>query len=362
MTTYVDYSIFTNEKFDPRQYANSLLLSTNDKDEQQIDFTSAQNKLKFDIEEVESAVKSEVENNWEDLLERTELSASTVEDVFAMEKSLKALTGTYDRLASKAVVPYETAGPLYDALVNLAGTTALLRSLRRYLQIMSRLDDIKGITESTEFLIDVDRCVSENRALMQIRIVIANLPRLDSIKAQVTRDCVLAIGQYTNVGYAILALYQLDRSLLMKTLHNTVNIALDDATQDLKAGLEVTSAIRRQQAMDNVKAVNAYVQNLKQAFEQMGARANKVQGLEDESPPELIQGILEDLFDSSASIKQYFWREISGRISRVTRDICRTDQWVFRTLRAADIESIVSKGLNKGTMEYSVVYGSLSRR
>ena len=362
MTSYVEYSIFTNEKFDPRQYANSLLLSTNDKDEQHLDFNSAENKLKFDLEEVASAVKLEVERNWEDLLERTELSASTVEDVQHMESSLKSLSSTYESLSMKAVVPFETAEPLYEALVNLASTSALLRSLRRYLAIYSRIDTVKGITESTDFLMDIDKCVSENRALMQLRIVISNLPRLDTLKAQVTRECTSAISQFDNISHAVTALNQLDRALLLKTYKATVSKALNDAAQQLKAGLEVTTAIKRMQSMDNGKAVNTFVDNLRNAFSHMGKHANAVQQLEDECPPELVQVILEDLFDASANIKQYFWREVSGRISRITRDVCRADQWILRTLRAADIGSIISQGLSKGTMEYSVVYGSLSRR
>lgn len=63
MSSYVDYSIFDQDVFDPKQYANTLLLSTNDKDEPNLDFSSALNKLKYDVAEVDAAVYKEVEEH-----------------------------------------------------------------------------------------------------------------------------------------------------------------------------------------------------------------------------------------------------------------------------------------------------------
>lgn len=361
-TSYVDYTIFSSDKFDPKQYGNSLLLSTIDRDELIIDFSSAENKIKFDLEEVETAVRQEIEFNWEDLLERTELGSSTTKDVSAIESDLKSLTDTYEKLSKKAVIPYETAEPLYDALMNLSSTTVLLRALKLYLDHFTRLEAAKDIIRTTEALVDLENIVREHQALMQLRIVIANIPRIDSKKNEVTRDCTLAITSFRNLGPSLAALMQLDRGQLMTALRNTINHSLNDASRDLKTGLEVNFTIKRLQATDSAKATTVFIQNLRDAFDEMGSIVNNLQKLEDDCPPELLQVILEDLCDHSASIKQYFWREVSGRISSLTRDAARSNPWVHKTLRDADIESIVSKGLQKGTMEYSVVYGSLSRR
>lgn len=361
-TNYVDYSIFNSDKFDPRQYGNSLLLSTIDRGELIIDFSSAENKIKFDLEEVDAAVRQEIEENWEDLLERTELASSTTQDVSTIESDLKTLDIAYGNLAKKAVVPYEAAEPLYDALVNLSSTTTLLRALKEYLDVFAQLEAAKDIMDTTEALIALSTISREHQALLQLRIVIANLPRIDSRRSEVIRDCILAITSFRNLGPSLAALQHLDKVQLMTTLRNTINHALNDASRDLKTGLEVNFSIKRLQATDNTKAESVFIQNLRDAFDEMGSIVNNLQILEDECRPDLLQLILEDLCEHSASIKQYFWREVSGRISSLTRDAVKSNQWIYRTLKTADIESIVSKGLQKGTMEYSVVYGSLSRR
>lgn len=363
-TGYVDYSVFSSDKFDARQYANSLLLSTTDRDEENIDFSSAENKLRFDLEEVESALKGEVETHWEELLDRTELAASTTADVAVLESGLESISSAYEKIADRSVVPYEEAEPLYDALVNLASTTALLRSLDTYLGHVSRLDTAAkdDISSATEVLLDLDHCVREHHALMQLRIVISNLPRVDSKKSEIVHACKLSISRYENLATTMPILWQLDRAQMMAAVKSDIQKAIEDAAHDFKIGLEVNFNIRRLQNSDNGKAVAMFCQNLKVAFEHMALTVAKLQTLEDECPYELLQVILDELCDSSASIKQYFWREISGKISSLTKEAIRNNQWVLRTLRVADIEAIVSRGLPKGTMEYSVVYGSLSRR
>lgn len=360
--SYVDYSIFNSEKFDPTLYGNNLLLSTIDRGELIIDFSSAENKIRFDLEEVDAAIKQEIEQNWEDLLDRTELAASTTQDITTIETDLKQLEDTYSNLSKKAVAPYETAEPLYAALVNLSSTTALLRALKQYLDLFSQLEAAKDIMAITEYIVALNTMSCEHQALLQLRIVIANLPRIESRRSEVTRDCTLAITSFRNLGLSLGALRQLDHKLLMTTIRNTINHALNDASRDLKTGLEVNLNIKRLQATDNAKAETIFIQNLRDAFDEMGSIVSNLQKLEDECPPDLLSIILEDLCEHSASIKQYFWREVSGRISSLTRDAARSNQWVYRTLQKADIESVVSKGLQKGTMEYSVVYGSLSRR
>lgn len=359
---YVDYSLFGSDKFDPKQYANSLLLSTTDRDELLIDFSSAQNKIRFDLEEVETAVKKEIQDNWEELLDRTELTASTTEDVTALEEGLKELAGTYEKLAAKTIVPYEAAEPLYDALLNLTSTSTLLRALDRYLVNATRLNDAEGMSNITESLLELDRCTMENTALMQLRIVISTRSRVDSKRIEVVRECTDAISDLEHLDIALSNLYRLDESLLFNTLRKRLHNAIEEAARYIKSGLEVDYAIRRLQNSDNTKAVAAYVQNLKSAFDTVGAIAQRLQAIEDACGSELLQLVLDNVCDASASVQQYYWREVSGRISSLTRDAIRNNQWILRTLRSADIESIVSRGLKKGTMEYSVVYGSLSRR
>lgn len=361
-TSYVDYSVFTTGKFDPRQYANSLLLSTTDRDELLIDFSSAENKIKFDLEEVETVVRHEIEGNWEDLLDRTELAASSTEDIASIDRELKAAYTAYEAMATKALTPYEEAEPLYQALVNLASTTSLLRALKRYLACLSVLDAAKDLSSRSQALLDLERITRENGALMQLRIVLSNLPKVDSSKAQLIRDCGAAIAQYRGLGPALAALQRVDHGQMMNCLRKTINAAIDAASKEFKNGLEITSSVRKLQVSDNTGASATFVHNLQRTFEALGEIANQLQKIEDECPPDMLQTILEELCDASASIKQYFWREMSGRISTHTRDAVRANQWVFRTLRAANIESIVSRGVQKGTMEFSVVHGSLSRR
>ncbi|CCG85053.2 protein of unknown function [Taphrina deformans PYCC 5710] len=361
-TSYVDYSIFQEDKFDARQYANSLLLSTTDRDELLIDFSSAENKVKFDLEEVEAATRNTIESNWEDLLDRTEIAASCTVDVAAIEKELKTCREAYETMAAKALVPYEEAEPLYDSLVNLASTTSMLRSLKRYLNHLTSLDEVKDITSSTRVLVDLDRCVRENQALMHLRIVLSNLPRVDSRKALVIQECTSCVSGYRNVGPALSAMNQLDHKGMMNLLKTNITKSLSDASRVFKTGLEVTASIRKLQVTDNTRAVGVFVENLQQAFRGLGSLATQLQTLEDDCPPDLVQQILEELCDASASMKQYFWREVSGRISSITRDAIRGNQWIQRSLRAANTESIVSQGVQKGTMEFSVVHGSLSRK
>lgn len=360
--SYVDYSVFNSDKFDARQYANSLLLSTTDRDELLIDFSSAQNKLRFDLEEIDAAVKQEIGLSWEELLERTELASSTTEDVSALDHGLKDLSITYEKLAAKTVEPYDKAEPLYDALINLTGTSTLLRSLKVYLRHVSQLFETQGVSDITDALVDLDRCVQDSKALMQLRIVISTLSRVDSKRLEASRYCTTGIETDENLELSLANLLRLDRPLLLRTIRAKLDDALKDGTRFIKAGLEVDYALKRLQSTDAQKASVVLEQNLRHAFDRLGAISRSLQKFEDACSLQLLQVVLDDLCDSSASIKQYFWREISGRISNLTRDAIRVNQWIYRALKAADIDSIVVRGLQKGTMEYSVVYGSLSRR
>jgi hypothetical protein len=360
--SYVDYDAIASESFDPYAYANKLIRATNDSDEPELDFSSAQNKLKFDLQEVEREREREVELHWEALLERTEAAAGASEDVAAIEAKLNILETNYDKLEQKVVEPYDEAEPLYNALKNIMSTMTLLKKLAAYLEQVQALDVCKEAFSRASSLVELRSLHEATPALADLSIVSSQQAQISSKSAQTIRELSANIGQFKHLPASLSKLASLDRAEFFNLVKDIVKGKLDDASREAKTALQVSPALRRLQTTDNAKAVADFGLALEKLFAGLRISASQLTQLETALPLACKDTLLSDAFDHSASLVQYFWREFAHSLSILVREATRSNLWVLRSLRSLELDSIVTHGdLTRGTMEFSVVAGSLKR-
>ncbi|ORY82126.1 Golgi transport complex subunit 5-domain-containing protein [Protomyces lactucae-debilis] len=360
--SYVDYDAIAADDFDPYAYANKLILATNDSDETQLDFTSAENKLKFDLQEVERAQREEVEVHWEALLERTEKAAATSEDVAKLEADLHKLETSYGKLEQKVVEPYEAAEPLYDSLAGMMATMALLKKLTGYLEQMQVVDGCKEAFSRSSALLELRMLAKATPALAELDLVKALQSRLKDKTAQTIRELSANVGNFKYLSMSLSSLALLDQAELFQLVQNNIKEKLDQSAQEAKIAFQVSPSIRRLQTTDNVKAVEQFGTGLETLFASLLESAGQISQLEAALPAASRHQLLEQSFDHSANLARYFWRELAHKLSIVVREATRSNLWILRTLRSLDLDAIVAKGgLERGTVEFSVVCGSLKR-
>lgn len=380
MSNYIDRSIYLDPAWDPYAHANALLAGTNDRDDPAVDFLPAANKLGYDLEEIDGDARRTLEAGWEGLLAQTTVAAESATDLAALSAAIAGLERSYERVAAKAVHSYDAALPLHTAVGNMADTAALARAAARYLQLCARLADAAGgLPATTRTLLELEACLGEEPRLRQVRACVAQMHAVEAKRLAALRDAAARMRGFDRLEDAVRCVAALDGpKALARMVTETVADALDEAGSDLAGAIEVAANFRRLQSQDPSAASRDYLARiggvlaglreqgdglaeLERALLRHASTGQGREGSAGSGGDAFVRMLLDDHFDGASNLRSYFWRELAGKIAGLTRDAARRDAWVYKTLRGADLDAVVSRGLKRGTLEYNVVFNSLRR-
>lgn len=149
---YVDYDVFLDPNFSPISFANSLILSTNSPNDQEIDLKTPAKRLGYDLEEVQQRISQLTSQNHETLMAEGSNIVDLKNALQPLKPAVNHLTSSYAKLQRDILGPYYKALHIHGALKRLHTTTGLLRSLTWFLylarQLTSILDPISAVPTS----------------------------------------------------------------------------------------------------------------------------------------------------------------------------------------------------------------------
>lgn len=139
-TSYIDYETFLAPDFSPSQFANSLVLSTNNATDTPLDLSTPLSKVLFDAQEIDTHIDNLTTKNALSLLTHTQdQSASSVRISKEIDTQVQSLNEGYKRLEREVIVRYETAEEVRAVTERLWATVRLGRSVGRCLQLGRQL-------------------------------------------------------------------------------------------------------------------------------------------------------------------------------------------------------------------------------
>jgi hypothetical protein len=140
-TSYIDYETFLSPTFSPSQFANSLVLSTNNSSDTPLDLSTPLSRVLFDNQEINTHIDTLTTKSALPLLshtqEQTESSQRIVQEI---DEQVKSLNDGYKRLEKEVLVRYETAEEVRAVAGRLWETVRLGRSVGRALQLGRTLE------------------------------------------------------------------------------------------------------------------------------------------------------------------------------------------------------------------------------
>ncbi|KAK7207782.1 Golgi transport complex subunit 5-domain-containing protein [Myxozyma melibiosi] len=140
---YIDYELFTSPDFNATVFCNQLVLATNTASDPHVDLNAAQQRVQFDLEEVEKLLHKEAVENHSSLISHAQ-KLNVVDSVLTTAKtSLGSVTQSFSRLDHEVLTPYHTALPIYRVLTKLHATANLLRAFTWFMYLVRQLSGVQ---------------------------------------------------------------------------------------------------------------------------------------------------------------------------------------------------------------------------
>ncbi|CAK7901370.1 conserved oligomeric Golgi complex subunit 5 [[Candida] anglica] len=253
-----DFEAFLEPSFDALQFANGLLLATND-NENELDVITPTKKLRFDIDECEKRMSKIATNNYEPLVSKfTEIGSTRDIAKDQIGPQLQHLNLAFQRVKEGLMTPYEDAVKLNKSLKKIHATLNLLRGAGFFMYLAQQIEDGGSIankksdhtnSDSSSTSRDIIRLAkvhtqlsklyeSSNRGavnLLSIKLIRDYQSIYISKRADLSSHCVSIISNdfthtstFTNTNTqlhdAIVALYTLDAKECLATIERaTIN-------------------------------------------------------------------------------------------------------------------------------------------
>jgi hypothetical protein len=140
-TSYIDYETFLSPSFSPSQFANSLVLTTNNATDTPLDLSTPLSRVLFDAQEINTHIDALTTKSALPLLSHTEeQTASSARIVKEVDAQVQSLNDGYKRLEKEVLVRYESAEEVRAVAGRLWETVRLGRSVGRCLQLGRQLE------------------------------------------------------------------------------------------------------------------------------------------------------------------------------------------------------------------------------
>jgi hypothetical protein len=391
-TSYIDYEAFLSPTFSPAQFANTLVLGTNNASDTPLDLSTPLSRVLFDAQEINTHIDTLTTKSALPLLshtkEQTESSQNIVKEIDAQVSSLNE---GYKRLEKEVLVRYETAEEVRAVTTRLWETVRLGRSVGRCLQLGRQLERQLAEIGSTGNAVRMEKGSKEDhRALVGCSDTLLSLRELFSKNgpekegAGLEKVDVVRTLQTSIIAPAeravLLKSQQIVREFSMSSLSNTTTFA---QTADTKS--RTTSALLSLYLLSTVPKSNAKEENWKpdlligalqdylrtaltsslasmtrslstlptldRTLLEVSARCQNILALESllqattpphhpllstSVPPSPPRNLLQPLLNSleSGSLASYFWKTLAGGLSTKVMEIVNKGGVSARTLRS----------------------------
>lgn len=139
-----DFEAFLEVGFQPIQFANDLLLATNDKDGSELDGLTPLKKLQFDIDECDKRMAGIASTNYESLMSnfsQIEKTRSLVNE--QINPLIDRVNNSFERINTGVIQPYEEALKKNNALRRIHLTLNLLRGASYFMFLVQQLEEIE---------------------------------------------------------------------------------------------------------------------------------------------------------------------------------------------------------------------------
>ncbi|KAK9241038.1 Golgi transport complex subunit 5-domain-containing protein [Lipomyces kononenkoae] len=140
---YIDYGLFTSPDFSPIAFCNSLVLATTTATDTEIDLAPAEQRVMFDLEEIEKLLRKETTQNHSTLLPHAAKINQVSNILTSTKSSLSSVTASFQRLENAVLKPYNIALPIYAALTKLHATANLLRSVTWFMYLVRQFQGVQ---------------------------------------------------------------------------------------------------------------------------------------------------------------------------------------------------------------------------
>lgn len=380
--SYIDYDTFTDPSFDPRAFANSLVLLTNNPNDLPLDLSTPLSRVLFDTQEIDSHIDLVTTRSAVPLLEHTGAqNAASARIVSELDAHVKSLNDSYAQLEREVVDKHAEAEEVRSVAARLWETLRLGRSASRCLQLgrqlevqhaeisgaAGRKDDHGALVRCSHTILSLREVLERNRpgeegfglekvdAVRTLRdAVIAPIERSVRESAErITRDFSVpssvtfahAEDARARLVSALNALYLLspvDQAdpdkwtprLLLQALETYLKSSVQAAAGALARGLGQLPTLER--ALADVAAKCQNVLALEAVLEGVKAPAHPLLSGGAKRQQSLLRPLLARL--ETGSLASFFWRSLAGSTASRVQEICARGGVAARTLRSNRVE------------------------
>ncbi len=139
--SYIDYDVFLSPEFSPVEFANSLVLSTNNATDTPLDLATPLSKVLFDIQEIDTHIHDAASKAAVPLLSYTHAQSTAGTRIAdEVQAQVKALTDDYARLERDVVARWQEADDVRRVVERLWETVRLGRVVARCLALGRQLE------------------------------------------------------------------------------------------------------------------------------------------------------------------------------------------------------------------------------
>lgn len=194
-----DFEAFLEPDFRAPQFANDIILATNDHDDSQLDLMTPIKKLKFDINECEKRMKSISTDNHESLIShfsKIEDTRSAFND--SINPSLERVNNSFQRVKDNVIKPYDEAVNMNNAMRKIHATLNLVRGSGYFIFLLQQLEDSEKAYGSA----DVDN-VNDNKEVIRLARLNKQLSQFYASEKDVNKHNALNGGNAGNDLFSI---------------------------------------------------------------------------------------------------------------------------------------------------------------
>lgn len=394
-TSYIDYETFLSPTFSPSQFANTLVLGTNNVSDTPLDLSTPLSRVLFDSQEINTHIDTLTTKSALPLLSHTqEQTASSARIVQEIDSQVASLNDGYKRLEKEVLVRYESAEEVRAVASRLWETVRLGRSVGRCLQLGRQLEIQLSEVAGTGNPVKAQGQKEDHRALVRCANTLLSLRELFGKRGEreeghgLERVDVVRTLQSSIVHPAerrvVSKSQQIVREFSMSNLSTGTNTTTYAQTTDTKSRTasallslyllscvpESTKTNKKVDKWEPELLINALQDYLRTALTsslaslsrslatlptldrtllEVSARCQNILALEsllssvsppahpllpDSVPPpsNFLQPLLTSL--ETGSLASYFWRTLAGGLSTKVQDIVNKGGVSARTLRS----------------------------
>lgn len=394
-SSYIDYESFLSPSFSPSQFANSLVLSTNNASDTPLDLSTPLSRVLFDAQEINTHIDALTSKSALPLLSHTrEQSSASQHIVKEIDAQVQSINDGYKRLEREVLDRHATAEEVRNVAGRLWETVRLGRSVGRCLQLGRQLemqlaevggagnvvkghgttqkDDHRALVRSSNTLLGLRELFQKNGPGEEG----AGLEKIDVVRT--LQSSIIVPAERTVVQKS----QQIIREFSMSSLSSGTNTTTYAQTADTKS--RTTSALLSLYLLSSVPTLKsskrekwepdllvgalqdylrtcltsslaslakslATLPNLDRTLLEVSARCQNILALESllstttppphpllpasvTQPKNLLDHLLQRL--ETGSLASYFWRTLAGGLSTKVAEIVNRGGVSSRTLRS----------------------------